>query len=418
MKNAIAKNRENSPASLNTGKVLSPEWQLLFFVLALILIFLLVFLVYYKTPYTATALYFDDASKVMRGQVPYRDFSFEYPPLALLFFLLPRLVASTYPIFAAVFEAEVLIFCLIGLFFVYSIARRLGKSPWKLMIVYTVCILAIGPIVAQQFDIFPSIMVLLALYYFWTGHHRTGWVFLALGTLTKIYPAVIAPIIIFDYIHNQQYRQLWSGVITFIVTCLVVALPFMVIGQDAIRNLLSYHAQRGLQLESTYSSFLLLADKLGWTHVTLAFNFGSWNVISPLANALSRASTFILLLSLWISYWFIYLQMRPGKSQFSRIGLYSILVICAVMIASKVLSPQYFIWLVPLIPLVFNRWRYAILFTFIALGGITYFIFPKHYLELMDLKTGVIAVLLARNVLLIIFAILVGISLRRMKSSE
>lgn len=418
MKKSIAKNRENSRESLKKGVGLSPEWQLFLFVLALILIFLLVFLIYYKTPYTATALYFDDASKVMSGLMPYRDFKFEYPPLALLFFLLPRLVASTFPVFAAVFEAEVLIFSLIGLFFIFSIACRLGKSPWKLMTVYSVCILGIGPIVAQQFDIFPSIMVLLSLYYFWTGHHKISWVFLALGTLTKIFPVAIAPIFLFDYIRNRQYRQLWPSMIIFAAICLVVALPFIIFGQDSIWNTVSYHAQRGLQLESTYSSFLLLADKLGWTHVTLVFNFGSWNVNSPLANALARASTFFLMIAVLISYWFIYNQIRPGKSQFSRIGAYSILIICSVMITSKVLSPQYFVWFIPLVPLVFNRWRYAILFVFIAIGGTTYFIFPRHYLELMDLKTGIIAVLFARNVLFIIFAVMVGISLHRMKASE
>jgi len=418
MKHSLAKNRGNSQERLNKVAWMSPEWQLLLFVLAFVLIFLLVFLIYYKTPYTATALYFDDASKVMRGLMPYRDFTFEYPPLALLFFLLPRLVASTYPVFAAVFEAEVLIFGLIGLFFIYSIARRLGKSPWKLMLIYTICILAIGPIVAQQFDIFPSVMVLFSLYYFWTGHQKISWVLLALGTLTKIFPVAIAPIFIFDYIHNRQYRQLRSGILTFAAICLVGALPFIIFGQDSIWNMVSYHAQRGLQLESTYSSFLILADKLGWTHVTLVFNFGSWNVISPLANALARASTFIVLIGILVSYWFIYNQIRPGKSQFSRIGAYSILIICSVLITSKVLSPQYFIWLVPLVPLVFNRWRYAILFTFVAIGGLTYFIFPTHYLELMDLKTGIIAVLFARNVLFIIFAVMVGISLHRMKSSQ
>src|SRR5438309_409556 len=35
--------------------------------------------------------YFVDSGQLMRGQIPYRDFSLEYPPLALVPFALPRL---------------------------------------------------------------------------------------------------------------------------------------------------------------------------------------------------------------------------------------------------------------------------------------------------------------------------------------
>src|ERR1017187_5316375 len=40
------------------------------------------------------AIYFGYASRIVDGQVPYRDFTLEYPPLALPFFLLPRFFTS------------------------------------------------------------------------------------------------------------------------------------------------------------------------------------------------------------------------------------------------------------------------------------------------------------------------------------
>jgi hypothetical protein len=171
-------------------------------------------------------------------------------------------------------------------------------------------------------------------------------------------------------------------------------------------------------MESTYGAFLLAADKLGLTSVNLVFNFGSWNLSSPLANSLAKLSTYLLALFLLIAYWFIYRQMKPGKSQFTRIGAYSLLVISITLIASKVLSPQYLVWLIPLIPLLFSRWRYTILAVFIVIGALTYYIFPVYYLALIDLNTGVIAVLVLRDTLLILLAVLSGISLRRMKASD
>ena len=150
--------------------------------------------------------------------------------------------------------------------------------------------------------------------------------------------------------------------------------------------MINYHSQRGIQIESTYSAFLLMLDKLGLIHVNVVFNFGSWNLASPLASSLAKLSTYLLALFLVIAYWFIYGQMKPGKSQFTRLGAYSLLVIVITLITSKVFSPQYLIWLIPIIPLVFGPLRYAILVVFVAMGALTYYIFPVHYLELLDLK--------------------------------
>jgi uncharacterized membrane protein len=412
------KNRDKSSVHQKRGVSLSPELQLMLFVLANIVFFSVLFNTVYNTPYTGTGLYFDYASNVMKGLMPYRDFTLEYPPFALFFFILPRLAAPTYTVFALFYQLEVLIFELVGLFMVYSIARRLGKPPWKLLMVYTICILAIGPISAQQYDLFPAIMVLFSLYYFWIGKHKLSWALLALGTMTKLFPAVIAPIYLIYYIRNHEYKNAYSGLITLGVICLVIVLPFLITGPDIIRNLAGFHAQRGIQLESTYSSFLLALDQLGLTSVKLTFNFGSWNVASPVADVLAKASTYLLGIFLLAAYWFIYSRMKPGKSQFSRIGTYSLLVLGIVLITSKILSPQYLIWIVPLFPLVFNRWRYTLLSILVVTGAMTYYIFPRNYLVLVDLNTRMVWILFFRNILLILLTALAAVSLRRMKSAE
>ncbi len=399
------------------GKFQNPEWQLVFFSVAFFLIFFWLYDTVYDIPYSATGLYFDYASRVFNGSLPYRDFIFEYPPFSLLFFLLPRLAASSYEAFAALYRVEVFVFALAGLFLVYKIACRMGKAPWKLLAVYTGCFLAVGPIIAHQYDIFPAVMVLLSLYFFWRGRHKTSWVFLALGTLTKIFPVVIAPVFLIYYIRNRQYRLIRSGLVTFAAVCLVIALPFLIISPESTVNLINYHSHRGIQIESIYSGFLLVAGELGLYSVEMVFDFGSWNHAGPLADTLSGASTFLLIIFLLMAYWFIYHRMQPGKSQFTRLGAYSLLVISILLVASKVLSPQYIIWLFPLLPLLFHRWRYAIPAVFVLIGGLTYYIFPLNYLALLELDTGIVLVLFFRNILLVLLAVLLVIYLRRMKAS-
>jgi hypothetical protein len=89
-----------------------------------------------------------------------------------------------------------------------------------------------------------------------------------------------------------------------------------------------------------------------------------------------------------------------------------------VLLASKVLSPQYLIWLIPLLPLVLNRWRFAVWVIFAIIGGLTFCIFPLNYLALMNLDTGAVAVLFFRNVLILVLAAVAVVSLLQMKSSE
>jgi uncharacterized membrane protein len=400
----------------NDGLPEGQGWQLALFILVHILIFALLFQDFYKIQYSATGLYFDFASSVLEGNVPYRDFDLEYPPLSLLFFVLPGLIASNYTDFAILYQIEVLVFSLIGAYLIYDIARRIGEAPWKLLAIYTLSILAVGPIIGQQYDIFPAVMVLAALYFFWLGKHKVSWALLALGTLTKVYPVVIAPIFLIYYLRNRQYREIRNGVLVFAVISLVVALPFLILGSDSILSMVSYHSERGIQIESTYASLLLVADKLGLMTVELVFDFGSWNLDSFAANVLAGLSTWILLIFLLLSYWFIYKQVRLGEDPHTRSGLFSLLVIGVTLITSKVFSPQYLIWLVPLIPLVFNRWRYPVLITFVAIGLLTYIIFPHNYAALLELDTGVIGVLVLRNVLIVFLMALTVISIKEAKT--
>ena len=107
-----------------------------------------------------------------------------------------------------------------------------------------------------------------------------------------------------------------------------------------------------MQLESTYSSFTLAVDKLRGTVTQLEFSAGSWNIAGPLADNLAEMSTVLLPFLLLMSYWFIYRRTKPGNLHILDICKHSLLVVAVVLITSKILSPQYLIWLIPLITLV------------------------------------------------------------------
>jgi uncharacterized membrane protein len=396
----------------------SHKWHLVFFGLGHAVILPLLFHTIYRTPHSGIGLYFYYASEVLDGSLPYLDFALEYPPFSLFFFTLPRLFASNLAVYAIAFEVEIFLFDLIGLYLIYRIAQRQGKAPWEMLTVYSVAILAIGPIITKTYDIFPAIIVLLSLYCFWIGRHKTSWVILALGAMTKIYPVFIAPIFLSYYLVNHQYKRIWSGILAFAATSLVIIIPFLVTSPSSLLSLIFYHGPRGVQLETIYSSFLLVFSKFGLTSPQVAFGSGSYNVTGPLADSLAIISTFLLTFFLVVSYWFIYIRIKPGKSQLFEVGTGSLLVIAITLVTNKVLSPQYLIWLFPLLPLLSGRQRYAIWAVFVVIGVLTYYVFPLHYEELIDLRTDVVVVLLVRNILLVLLTVLVGISFYRLRSGQ
>ncbi len=366
----------------------------------------------YTIPYSAIGLFFDFSSDIMHGQLPYRDFVLEYPPFALFFFILPRLFTAKYLTYAILYQTEVIIFLIIGLWIFYDISRRLDRQPWKLMTVYTLGVLAIGPITGNQFDVFPAILVLLALYLFWLNRHIAAWAFLALATLTKIFPAVIAPLFLIYYLRNRQNRLIWQGLLTFALVSLAILLPFLIISPTSLWSLYEYHAQRGIQIETTYSSAFTLAHLLGWVNVKASFNFGAWNIVGAPENVIAGVSTFLLLIFLVSTYWYVYFRNHSGQINIMTLGTYSFLIILIVLITSKILSPQYLIWLVPLLPLVVGKWRYAVWVMFPIAGALTYVLFPHIYRQLINFTTTAIIVLAIRNLLLILMALVTVLSLR------
>jgi hypothetical protein len=391
------------------------------FALAHLLLLAVIYNFIIVTQYTGVQLFYSFASKFVSGLVPYRDFPLEYPPLALAFFTLPRLVGSTLAGYYTAYQVEVVLFDLTALVVLDAIARRRGLSTWRVLAGYSIAVLAAGPIIGQQFDIFPAVLALLALACFDSARDGAGWALVALGTLTKLYPLLLAPVFLFVYGGSRPdvgaVRYALRAARTFTVTCLVVLLPLLIVAPTSLRSFFAYHARRGIQLESTYASGILVADHFGWGTAGTAMSFGAWNVTGATADAFAPASTFIFLAAMFATYYFLGTHAsRESLGSSARVewlATGALLVLVVALLTSKVLSPQYLIWLVPFLPLVGASYRSAIWAVFAAAGAVTYYIFPMHYRDLIASSMNAELALLVRNLLLVALAGLAAASLRR-----
>jgi len=188
-------------------------------------------------------------------------------------------------------------------------------------------------------------------------------------------------------------------------------------------NSFTYQTGRGLQLESTYASILLVLKAFGLTSLAVDSASGAFGVTSSLANILAEISPLIICFSLIATYW-LFCRAQKGnistKSKFSVLNpldaagivKYSFLSILVLIITNKVLSPQYLIWLYPMVPLLAEGKKMITRTIFIALGIITYFIYPVYYDALIGGANFAIGLLFIRNILMIVLAYLVTLRIQ------
>ncbi|MGP8079199.1 MAG: glycosyltransferase 87 family protein [Dehalococcoidales bacterium] len=388
------------------------NWQLIIFgsIHALILLLLFNSGLYHNSTLTGDVkLFFDYSSKIVHGLLPYRDFTIEYPPLSLVFFTLPRLAAATLDGYRYAFAVEVLVFDLFALYLLFNLSRILNIKPIVTLIVYTVLLLGIGPLLIYRYDLIPAVMVLASLYAFSRKRYGLSWAMLAVGVMTKIYPAVIAPIfLIYEFSQHRYKEAIREVALCALVTEIIIA-PFFFVSASGFVNSFSLQMYRGLQLESTYSSFVLLLKNLGLTEVyikTTLLPLATSNIISSAATVLDQIAPVVMIAVLLYIYWLFYRRYRckiQAKNQpdMENIIYYSFLVILIFVLTNDVFSPQYLIWFFPLAPLIIRRNKYILWSILILVSILTYYEFPLHYNQLQAGEPKVIYVLLVRNILLI-----------------
>jgi len=368
----------------------------------------------YSIPYSGTGLFYDYAGRVLAGQLPYRDFFAEYPPLAIGFFTLPRILGDSFRWYYVWYQVEVVIADLLIVLALYVAARRWVLPFWRLIAIYTLAVLAVGPINLQQFDIFPAALSLFAVLRFAADDAIGAGTLLALAVMTKVYPILLAPMFVLLAWQGNR-RGIGRALVAFAITCLLILLPWLLRDPGSLRGMLAFHAERRTHLDSVYSTIASVLRSLGAGWVDVVYSSRSWNIAGPVADALARASTFVLLGVLATIYVLIYRAARSKGSAAARdirfVGHGALTVLLAAMAASKVLSPQYLVWLTPFVPFVIGPRRTAIWVGIIVTGLLTYWIYPWRYQALLSRESSALVLLGARNTALIATAVLAAVSL-------
>ena len=291
--------------------------------------------------------FWKNAEPLFNGEVPVM----EYPPFALVFFAIPRLFADTPWGYNVAYVAEVLVFMVVGLLLVSKLAERMGHDQKKAMLVYAILMLLMLEFVVDRYDIFPAILTLASFYMFASKRHGCACLLLAVGAMTKLYPAVLFPLYLLYLAYGRQWRDAAVSCAAFLGTCVLIVGVAWLINPELITNFLSYHTDRPLQIESVPASVVYLLSMFGLTDVWIQpfadpDSFGSDNLIGPLPDAVASVMMpLMVVLILAVYAYYAVLRHRGVRDDDLRlIGLAAVAVLMLFMVANKVFSSQYLIW--------------------------------------------------------------------------
>jgi Glycosyltransferase family 87 len=342
-----------------------------------------------------TGLYMDYGTRIAHGAVPYRSgFSFEFPPGAIPPLAVPALPGSHYVSWFKAFE----LVC--GLAAVTAVAYALGEAGAVRRVVAVVLTAAapaaLGPIVLNSFDLWPAALAAWAVALAVRGRPRWGLALLGAATAAKLYPVLLAPALLTYVAREHGRREALRALLGGATVAVAVFLPFAAIAPGGVRFSLREQATRGLQVESLGGSILGVAHRLGaGFHVTVSHAPFSFDIAGGTAGALA-AGLSVAVLAATAGAWWLLERHRVDRDRTLR--AVSATAVGFVAFA-KVLSPQYLLFLVPLVPLADSLAASALLVLALGLTQV-WARFPEPFLQITHLD-AVIWAALARNLVLV-----------------
>jgi len=213
---------------------------------------------------------------------------------------------------------------------------------------------------------------------YWAARERRftlAYAVLAVGTLLKLYPAFLLPIVALEHyrtlgrdpLRAAPPPQVLRGAGLFAGAVVSVFALTAVMSPDGWLGPIMYNTQRPLQVESVPASVLWFSGLMGLPTAP-DHSFHSWNLVGQIDGLLGVLSELALVGGcLWI-YW----RQMSGRLRFGRaMTLCLLVVICT----NKVFSPQYLMWVLPLVAIMDQEYDPV----WLAICAVTTLIFPWGY---------------------------------------
>ncbi|MEU5399510.1 glycosyltransferase 87 family protein [Streptomyces sp. NPDC005963] len=334
------------------------------------------------------------------GFFPLDDVTWQYPPAAALAILSPALLpfldyAAAF--FVLVLLCDATVFVLLR----YAAGRpgNCGRGAW----VWIAGVPLLGPTAYARYDLMVTAVAVAAL----LAGVRRPWALgalAALGALLKVWPLLL----LIGVDRGRATLIAWG---TALGTAAGLTLGFLAAMPGALVFLV-FQRDRGTEVESLGALVFHVARQFGWDGRVL-LNYGSIEFLGPHVPLVSSLALALALVAFgWLAYW----RWRArgfGPTTLADAAFTAVLLFTT---TSRVISPQYLIWLVGLaaVCLVRRDSRMGLPAALVLLAtAVTTLEFPIYFAEVVASDPVGVGLLLVRNGLLVLAALTAGVRLWR-----
>ncbi|MEA2331092.1 MAG: hypothetical protein QOH58_1230 [Thermoleophilaceae bacterium] len=331
---------------------------------------------------------------LLAGGIPYRDVFLEYPPLGAPAIALPGLAGTGEEAFRAAFAGWTFLLAGIVVLLCGALAARTHGDRRLALFAAALMPLLCGALVRTHFDLAPVALLLAALLLLLRDRPAAGMAVLGLAAMTKGFPLVAAPVAL-AWVAARSGRR--AAVRSAAALAAALALPAAValaLSPSGAVDAVQYHLERPVQIESLPAAAMRALDGLGVGDAESVSSHRSDGLLHPADGALTLACLLAMAAA-------VALAAARGRGSGRQLVLGSLTAVLAFAALGKVLSPQYMLWLVPLGALAL-AWRLRLLA--VAIGAavvLTQVEFPARYFDLVDGDAFPVALVAARDLVLV-----------------
>ena len=313
----------------------------------------------------------DLGQRLLHGDVPYRDFALEYPPAALLAFVLPGLVPHglAHSVLA------------LQMFAVEATLLLLWRGDRGVLQRYFLLTLPLVPFLSGGFDALPMVAVAWSALLLAEGRVRAGWCWAGFGAAVKVLPGAM---------WGTSRRWGVTGVAALAVALVTLVAPLAVAG--GVDTPVGYHSDRGVQNESVASSMVFVANQLRGVDTEYHYRFRSNEVDGAgLVSTATLVGFGLAALALAALAW--------RRDAPRMVPVVALALLCLLLCGSRVLSPQFVTLGAPLAAAIGGR-------TFVRFLPVAYCTWLP-FLVADRRSDGFVALATTRNLALVTFTVFV-----------
>ncbi|AZK93698.1 MULTISPECIES: glycosyltransferase family 87 protein [Streptomyces] len=329
------------------------------------------------------------------GVFPVDDVTWQYPPAAALAILSPSLLpfldyTAAFFVLALLCDAVVLVLLL-------GAARRPGGSVRGVW-VWVAGVPLLGPTAYARYDLMVTAVAVGALL---AGVRRPGLMgaLVAVGALVKVWPVLLLTGV-------ARARVWWAAAVTAVVV-LVAALAV-----PGAFGFLAHQRDRGTEVESLGALVFHVWRLVGDWEGQVLLHYGSLEFLGPYVPLVSGVALGLAAVALgWLVLWRLRAATAAGAGLGAVPGVVPDAAFTAVLLfttTSRVISPQYLLWLVGLAAVCLLRRPARMTLPAVlvlAATAVTVLEFPLYFDEVVASRPAGVALILVRNALLVAAAL-------------